>query len=159
MISMSRFLMKKDGTPYSNCYCVHPELIENYEEAINDTENLWVCHHRLEQVFSLEELKLADWYYDRKPEELIFLKREYHDGNPDLHIGIRRNNKAKIGRKQRKCSAESRARMSQAQRLLSSRPDYINPLLGTHWYTNDITNIKSHECPDGFHKGRTILNK
>lgn len=132
MISKSRFLLKKDGTPYSNCYCIYPELIENYKEAINDTENLWVCHHKLEQIFSQAELKQAGWYYNRKPEELIFLKRQYHDGNPDIHISVRRNNLAKFGRKQRKCSAESRARMSRSQRLLASRPDYVNPLIGTH---------------------------
>lgn len=159
MISMSRLLIKKDGTPYSNCYCAYPELIENYEEAVNDTENEWICHHKLEQVFTSEELKRAGWYYNRKPEEFVFIKRQYHDGNPDLHIGVRRNNLAKFGRKQRKRSAESKARMSQAQRLRASHPDYVSPLLGTHWYTNGIINVKSRECPEGFHKGRTILNK
>ena len=28
--------------------CITPELIENYDLAIADTNNMWICHHRLE---------------------------------------------------------------------------------------------------------------
>ena len=29
--------------------------IENYEEAVNDKNELWTCHHRMEEVFSCKE--------------------------------------------------------------------------------------------------------
>ena len=29
-----------------------------------------------------------------------------------------------------------------------------NPSFGKHWYTNDVINIFTYECPDGFHRGR-----
>lgn len=89
-------------------FCSDYEKIENYEQAINDTE-MWVCHHRLETVFTRNELVKADWYLDRKPEELIFLRRQEHRGNPDLHIGVRRRFEAQKGKK---LSEETKAKLS-----------------------------------------------
>ena len=30
------------------CYCMTPELIENYDLVIADEEKVWICHHRKE---------------------------------------------------------------------------------------------------------------
>lgn len=88
MISENTFKIKENRQPYKGCYCRNPELIENYDLAISDTENIWECHHRLETHTSdgekrlvnlkAEELIALGVYYDRPPEELIFLKRSYH---------------------------------------------------------------------------------
>jgi hypothetical protein len=71
-------------------YCKFEDVqkIENYSEAINDKDNIWHCHHRLEThnsdgekrlvQLTPEELKALDMYYNRPPEELIFLTREMH---------------------------------------------------------------------------------
>ena len=69
-----------------NIYCKEPELIENYDKAISDKDEMWICHHKLEQVFTLAELKRAGWYFDRKPQEFIFIRRSEHDGNTKIHI-------------------------------------------------------------------------
>ncbi len=65
--------------------CKQAELIENYEKAKADNFNGWDCHHRLETHFSdgterpknaqlsANELIALDMYYNRPPEELIFL--------------------------------------------------------------------------------------
>lgn len=37
MINEKVFRLKKNGEPYSKSICRNPELIENYEKAINDT--------------------------------------------------------------------------------------------------------------------------
>ena len=66
--------------------CKDFQDIENYEEAVNDPNELWICHHRLEQVFTAEELHRAGWYYGRKPQELIFLRYKEHNNNADIHI-------------------------------------------------------------------------
>ena len=55
-------------------YCKDYEKIENYEEAVKDTEK-YICHHKLETVFAKTELLRAGWYYNRKPEELIFIRQ------------------------------------------------------------------------------------
>lgn len=31
-----------------------------------------------------------------------------------------------------------------------------NPSYGRHWYTDGVNNLYTYECPEGFHKGRTI---
>lgn len=80
MISEQRFKLKKNGEPYSNCYCRHPELIENYDLAIADRTQIWDVHHRLEELYSQEELIERGEYYDVSPEDLIFLtKAEHHN--------------------------------------------------------------------------------
>ena len=88
MISEEQFRTKKNGTPYKSCYCRQPELIENYSKAIADNSEIWACHHRLETHNSDGERRLVDilgtelialdLYYDRPPEELIFLTQSEH---------------------------------------------------------------------------------
>lgn len=88
MINENRFRIKKDGTPFNQSFCRNPELIENYDKAIADTTQTWYCHHRLEThnsdgerrpvSFTHEELITLGMYYDRPPEELIFLTRSEH---------------------------------------------------------------------------------
>ena len=58
--------------------------IENYEVAVNDKNETWDVHHRLElhpdnsTRFTREDLKRLDLYYNVEPEMLIFLKRKEH---------------------------------------------------------------------------------
>lgn len=70
-----------------DCYCQTPELIENYEQAINDKSQIWECHHRDEirtlpsgmvVLRSKEELIENGRYYNCPPNELIFLTTEEH---------------------------------------------------------------------------------
>ena len=58
--------------------------IENYEQAINDKEHKWVCHHRLEltingeEALSSKDLKRMGMYFNRPYFELIFIKDTDH---------------------------------------------------------------------------------
>lgn len=64
--------------------CNDYENIENYEQAVADKENMWICHHRLEldenghRLNTVKQLKDKDMYYHRPSEELIFLTAEEH---------------------------------------------------------------------------------
>ena len=60
--------------------CTDYQKIENYEQAINDKENMWICHHRreIDEGLSSKELQDLNLYMHRPPEELIFLKFEDH---------------------------------------------------------------------------------
>ena len=82
MISSISFRLKKNGEPTSNCFCRTPELIENYELAIADKDHIWDCHHRKEEFYSQQELVARGEYFDRPPEELIFL---LHGKHTNLH--------------------------------------------------------------------------
>lgn len=141
MISKSHFNFKKDGTPNKKCFCRSPELIENYDKAIADITQIWVCHHKLETHnsdgekrlvdLSICELKALGAYYDRPPEELIFLTRAEHRS---LHakgraLGEKTKakistakkgkptwNKGKFGYKTQPCSEETKAKISDAHK-------------------------------------------
>ena len=58
-------------------------LIENYQEAVNDSTELWVIHHRREVqdgfcIWKREELVKIGQYYHLEPNELIFMKKSEH---------------------------------------------------------------------------------
>ena len=78
MINEQVFRLKKNGEPYWNCFCRHPEKIENYDKAIADTTQTWEVHHRKEDTFSFKELKERGEYFDVSSEDLIFLTPTEH---------------------------------------------------------------------------------
>lgn len=65
-------------------FCSEPiENIENYKEAIEDSEHLWDCHHRREidpdgTQHSAKELMSRGLYHNRPASELIFLPHSEH---------------------------------------------------------------------------------
>lgn len=64
-------------------YCSEPlERIENYEEAVNDKDHKWECHHRLEiqgQFRNSKELLIRCGMYWHVPaSQLIFLRSDEH---------------------------------------------------------------------------------
>ena len=54
-------------------------LIENYDKAIADNTQTWVCHHRRETIFTPKDLKEIGEYYNRSACELIFLTKAEHN--------------------------------------------------------------------------------
>lgn len=83
MISKDHFNGKE-----SHNFCKKPELIENYDKAIADECQVWECHHRLETHTSDGERRKVDLkrdelialgvYYNRPPEELVFITPKEH---------------------------------------------------------------------------------
>lgn len=109
--------------------CEELSKIENYEQAINDKTQKWVCHHKDEVkvlpsgivVFrSVEELKENGRYYHCPANELVFLTVKEHN---ILH----RKNKAigeKIShsKKGSKLSEVTKLKISKAKRGKSHEP-------------------------------------
>ena len=62
--------------------CEDISLIENYDKAINDTTQVWDCHHKLEirdnKSYSKKEMMNQGLYYNRPANELMFLTRSEH---------------------------------------------------------------------------------
>ena len=59
--------------------CKDYTLIENYEEAVNDTTQTWVCHHILGEILSRQQLQDHDFYYDVQPCMLKFVTKAEHN--------------------------------------------------------------------------------
>lgn len=77
--------------------------IENYDKAIADTTQTWVCHHRTEIWWncSRKELIENECYYHRKACELIFLTSSEH---------------IRLHRKGRTVTNETRRKISEARK-------------------------------------------
>ena len=70
---------------FAKAYCRDDiSNIENYDKAIADTTQTWICHHRLELTLdgeyahTHEELNRMHMYYNRPYFELIFLTKSEH---------------------------------------------------------------------------------
>ena len=60
-------------------FCKDYTKIENYEEAVNDKSQTWVCHHILSEILTMEQLIAHDFYYDVPPCMLKFVTRAEHN--------------------------------------------------------------------------------
>ena len=143
-------------------YCKDYKNIENYEAAKKDNFIGWHCHHRLETHNSDGERRLVDinhkelkalgMYYNRPPEELIFLTIKEHNAfNKGKHHTEETRKKISEGNKGKQAgennpfygkhhSEETRNKMREAHK-------------GKHWYHNGEINIRAKECPEGFVPG------
>ena len=156
-------------------YCKEPENIENYQKAKADNFKGWDCHHRLETHNSDGERRLVDitvaelqalgMYYNRPPEELIFLRKGEHTalrkvsdstkkklsdigkGRPKPEEARRKmkGNKNALGHS---VSDEARKRMSESHK---GKDTWTK---GRLWVNNGKINKRAYECPEGFVPGR-----
>ena len=121
-----------------------PDLIENYDKAI-DSDEVWDCHHKLETHTSdgqkrpvqltIKELKALDMYYQRPANELIFLTKSEHRGLHNLGNswckGKKRphseeaKRKMSLAKKGKRPSEETKRKMSLALKGNSNRPKRI----------------------------------
>lgn len=122
-------------------YCKEDiSLIENYEQAINDKEHVWECHHRLEigegYTNSTEDLNLMNLYYNRPANELIFLTKSEHCS---IHFSCKQINSK---------SAKSRTGSKRSDKFKKEQSIRLKGLhKGQHWrvingkrcwYTNEL---------------------
>ena len=153
-------------------YCKEPEKIENWEKAKKDGFVGWCCHHRLETHtpdgkrrdvdITQRELKALRMYYNRPPEELIFLTIKEHNAF----------NKGK------KRSDETKNKISEAMKG-EKNPNYGKPTWNKGKHLSEETKMKLSEALKGqipwskgkkfseehkkrlseSHKGKSIGNK
>ena len=104
-------------------FCKDYTKIENYEIAVNSSE-MYACHHRLETHTSDGERRLVDiskqelialgMYYNRPPEELVFMQRGKHTSLHWKDKKLSETTKAKLSAaiKGRKLSKEHKAKIT-----------------------------------------------
>ena len=105
-------------------YCSEDvSLIENYDLAVKDNFDGWVCHHRLETkcpIFkpTLKQLVQAGLYYKRPACELIFMKIGEHTSlhNKGKHRSEEIKKKLSEALKGHAVSKEVRRKISEAHK-------------------------------------------
>ena len=108
-------------------FCKEPEKIENYEKAKKDNFKGWNCHHRLETHNSDGERRLVDitvaelqalgMYYNRPPEELIFLTTSEHNAfNKGKKMSEEARRKMSEAKKDKKLSEEHKKKLREAKK-------------------------------------------
>lgn len=184
MIDEEKFHINKDGSLRRQGYCRTPELIENYDLAISDKTQMWVCHHRLESHFSNGELRpngcflskkeliALEMYYDRPASELIFMPKTEHrklhsDGknNPFYGKTMSETNKKKLIEISHSRKGVKRPDFHPNQNSINALKNAIHTpemykkngerMKTYKWFTNGTINKRCKECPPGFVPGRT----
>ncbi len=115
-------------------FCKDFTKIENYQLAVLDETQIWECHHKkeIEENKSREQLIKEGLYYNRPPEELIFLTESehtklHHTGKISWNKGgsLSEEHKRKIseslkGKKRPPMSEEWKRKMSEAAKKRST---------------------------------------
>ena len=146
-------------------FCKDYENIENYEKAKADNFKGWDCHHRLETHtsdgerrlvdISHKELKALGMYYNRPPEELIFLPRREHNAfNKGKKRSDETRKKLREVKKGEKNPNYGKHFSEEYRKKLSEAAKGNTNVRGTRWYNNGKINIRAKECPPGFTPGR-----
>ena len=110
-------------------YCTDYKNIENYAETVKSPLR-YDLHHRLEidEMQSRSDLIFLHLYYNRPPEELIFLAHGEHVRLHNANLSQETRQKISDARKGKHQSAESRQKMSKAKK---GKP---GACLGRHWH-------------------------
>ena len=158
-------------------FCKDYEKIENYQKAKVDNFKGWDCHHRLETHNSDGERRLVDitvaelqalgMYYNRPPEELIFLRKGEHTALRKVSDSTKK--KLSDTGKGKLKSEETKKKMSEAKKdrytgennsfygkrhSEETKKKMRKAQMGKHWYNNGEKEAFSKECPEGFVPGR-----
>lgn len=138
-------------------YCYEPELVENYDKAIADTEHVWHCHHRVETIMccSPDELISKGAYYDRPAHDLILLtmaehRRVHNEGRNNPMFG-------------RQLSEETRKRLSNQRKGVPKSEEHkhkISAATFKRWENKEARHAQSEKLKSTFtqHRRDVIRN-
>ena len=147
-------------------FCKDYTRIENYEEAVNDKAQTWICHHILGEILSREQLLNHDFYYNVPPCMLKFVTKAEHNrlhtkGRPSPMKGHTLSDetrrKLSESHKGKHHNEESRRKMSESHKgKTSSRIGKFNSTFGKafheHYGINYIDDIKLYTKEYNFYK-------
>lgn len=129
-----------------------PEEIEGYEEAISSPE-MYVPHHVLEWLYSMQELKDMGRYDKVSPDELIWMTQAAHNHNPVLHADVRRDIDS---RDYHNVSEDTRQKLSEGMKGKKNNLDKIRSEFGAkyfeHYGEHRSVNITRYKIEHKYYK-------
>jgi len=108
-----------------NKYCNNYTEIENYNEAVSDKIELWDCHHKKEIDENKPSKILIEegLYYNRPPEELIFIKHDEHQRLHNIGKVFSEETKRKMSESAKKrCTEEWKRNISKIHKGKKLKP-------------------------------------
>lgn len=146
-------------------------LIENYEKALNDNENIWDIHHRLETELGVSKQYLIDnnIYYNRSASELIFLTHSEHQKLHSIGRTFSEETIKKLSETHKgyKHTEESKKKMSEAKKGKKQSSELINKRINGikkyyeynngYWKDKNLSDETKKKMSDS-HKGRCPSN-
>ena len=170
--------MISENNAHAFC-CEDISKIENYEQAITDQTQSWVCHHKAEVLpcgnFTVDTLIKFKLYWHRPANELIFMKRNEHAHLHRKNLPIETKHNISNAMRRRKLSNKTKQKIRKSLKQYFSNPanreKISNSLKGKHcsassnvkrrramqkkhWYNNGVKTIRAEVCPIGFVAGR-----
>lgn len=158
--------------------------IKNYDKAIADTTQTWICHHMTETWWNCtpKDLIENECYYNRKACELIFLTKAEHNRihnqgkllskehcikiseslkgrhawNKGKHHSDETCRKISESMKGKPSHMKGKKHSEESLRKMSEshKGRRTKGSSGMHWYNNGAENILTYTCPEGYIKGR-----
>lgn len=176
-------------------YCTDITKVENYDLAKADNFESWACHHRLE-THKYKDRSRKEWvkrdenvprkmliafgvYFDRPPEELVYLRATEHTSLHNLGKRTSEETKRKLsefnrGKKIGPFSEEHKRKISEALKGKSKSEEHRRKNAeahrgkkiseetrrkrsiaqkGYHWWNDGKVNVRGRACPEGFVPG------
>ena len=141
--------------------------IAGYAEAIADTTQTYICHHRNAEPFTgfcTEDLKKMNMYYSRPASELKFVTRSEHrsihnkeHGNPMYGKHLKDVYKPDVYKHWKHKHSDAFAKLNKSrigvQLTETHKQKLSNNSSGRMWFTNGVVNKFTRTCPVGFVKG------
>ena len=122
--------------------------IKNYEQAVNDTTQVWHCHHMTETWWNCSKKELIDneCYYGRKACELIFLTPAEHKSLHNMNMSDETRRKMSEAKKGQILSYETRKKISEAKKDRPSNRKGVTLSEETRRKISEAKKGKTHKC-------------
>jgi len=144
--------------------------IAGYTEAVADTTQTYICHHRNAEPFTgfcTKDLKKMNMYLQRPASELKFVTRSEHrsihnkgNGNPMYGKHLKDVYKPDVYERMKQTHSDAFTQLNKSRIGIPLKEEHKQKIsynsTGRMWFNNGVINKFARMCPTGFVKGRIM---